>query len=70
MKRKKLQRETDRSLLDSIFVLESEWKQIQSIIESSIEPMDESRYRLQLSQAKYIYLLKEAKRRNINYLQY
>lgn len=70
MKRKRLQRETDRSLLDSIFVLESEWKQIQSIIDNSIEPMDESRYRLQLSQAKYMYLLKEAKRRNINYLQY
>lgn len=70
MKKKKLQREVDRSLLDSIFVLEAEWKKIQSIMENSIEPMDESRYRLQLAQAKYMYLLKEAKRRDVNYLQY
>lgn len=70
MKKKKLQRELDRSLLESIFVLEAEWKQIQSIMANSIEPMDESRYRLQLSQAKYMYLLKEAKRREINYLHY
>lgn len=70
MRRKKLQKETDRALLDSIFSLEAEWKQIQFVMENSIEPMEESRYQLQMAQAKYVYLLKEAKHRNVNYFQY
>lgn len=70
MRRKKLQGEMNRSLLDSIFRLEAEWKQIQYIIENSIDPVEESRHRLQLAQAKYIFLLKEAKHRGISYLNY
>lgn len=70
MRRKKLQRETDRALLDSIFSLEAEWKQIQFVMENSIEPMEESRHQLQMAQAKYVYLLREAKRRDVNYFQY
>lgn len=70
MRRKRLERKMDRALLDAIFVLEAEWKQIQSIIENSIETTDENRYRLQLAEAKYIFLLKEAKHRDLSYLRY
>lgn len=70
MKRSKLERKMNRSLLDSILKLEGEWKQIQYIIDNSIEPIEESQHRLQLAQAKYIFLLKEAKHREITYLNY
>ena len=70
MRRKRIQRKIDRGLLDAIFIHEAEWKNLQSIVEKSIEPMDESRHKLSLAQAKYMYLLKEAKRRKISYLRY
>lgn len=70
MRRNKMERKTNRALLDSILKLEAEWKQIQYIIDNSIEPIEESRHRLQLAQAKYIFLLKEAKHRGISYLDY
>lgn len=70
MRRKKRKREMDRQLLDAIFIHEAEWKNLQNIVERSIEPLDESRFKLQLAQAKYMYLLREAKYRKISYLRY
>jgi len=70
MRRKKIKREMDRALLDAVFIHEAEWKNLQSIVEKSIEPLDESRFKLKLAQAKYMYLLREAKYRKISYLRY
>jgi len=69
-RRKRRQRAVDRELLDSIFTIEAEWKYLHNIIDNSIEPMDESRQKLQLSEAKYMFLLKEAKHRKISVLRY
>ncbi len=70
MKTKRKQREVDRQLLDSIFHAEAEWKKLQHIIENSIEPVQESKQKLQLAEAKYMFLLKEAKHRKISVLRY
>lgn len=59
----------DRELLDAIFGLEKEWKQIQSLGARSIERTLESEAAEQLAQAKYLYLLKEARRRNVSALR-
>lgn len=70
MRRKRRQREVDRQLLDAIFTLETEWKKLRYIIDNSIEPMAESQQTLQLAEAKYMFLLKEAKHRKISALRY
>ncbi|WP_164670595.1 YaaL family protein [Virgibacillus doumboii] len=70
MARKIKKREVDEQLLDAIFTLEREWKQIQSIVEKSIEPTADGMYRQSLAQAKYLYLLREARRRKISAIRY
>lgn len=60
----------DRELLDTIFEVEAEWKKLRHIVDNSVEPMDESGKKLQLSEAKFMFLLKEAKHRKISVLRY
>lgn len=69
-KRKKFRRDKNKALLDAFFETEYEWKNLQAIVESSIEPKIESFYLLELLEARYIFLLKEAKERNLNALRY
>lgn len=60
----------DQELLDSIFTLEREWKQIRSIVEKSIEPMETSLCKKSIAEAKYLYLLFEARHRKISAIRY
>lgn len=69
-KSKKLKRSVDEQLLDSIFTIEREWKQIQSIVEKSIEPTEDGYFKQNISQAKYLFLLREARRRKISAIRY
>lgn len=70
MRRRLKKKDVDRHLLETIFSLEREWKQIQSMVENSIEPVFESRQRLMVAQAKYMFLLREAKKRKVSALRY
>lgn len=70
MRKKGNKRDMDKQLLNAIFTVESEWKQIQSIVDESIDPSDMSLYRVSLEQAKYMFLLKEARHRNISAVRY
>ena len=70
MRRKKLQKTVDRELLNSIIVVETEWKKLRHIIDNGIEPMLETRQKLLLVEARYTFLIKEAKRRKISILPY
>lgn len=70
MAKKIKKKEVDEQLLNSIFTLEREWKQIQAIVEKSIEPTMDGMYRQSLAQAKYLYLLREARRRKISAIRY
>ncbi|MFC4558527.1 YaaL family protein [Virgibacillus kekensis] len=67
---RKIKTRVDEQLLDSIFILEHEWKQIQSIMDRSIEPSEDGMFKENLAQAKYLYLLREARRRKIRAIRY
>ncbi len=66
MARKLKKQQIDNELLDAIFTLEREWKQVQAIGAQSVERTQESIYYEKLAQARYLYLLKVARRRNIS----
>lgn len=70
MRKRAKKREVDEHLLDTIFKLKHEWQQIQSIVEKSIEPADSSVYQQNLAQAKYLFLLREARHRNLSARRY
>ncbi|MEC5425024.1 YaaL family protein [Virgibacillus sp. C22-A2] len=71
MSKKKIKKkDMDGQLLDSIFAIEREWKQIESIMEKSIEPSVSGRQRETLAQAKYLFLLREARRRKVSAIRY
>lgn len=60
----------DEQLLDSLFTVEREWKQIKSLLNQSIEPTIEGRNTELVAQAKYLLLLKEARIRKISAVRY
>ena len=66
MKRKKLQKVIDRELLNAIIDVETEWKKLRHIVDNGIDPMIETRQKLLLVEARYTFLIKEAKRRKIS----
>lgn len=67
---KKIQKQIDQELLNNIFSAEREWKQLRKIVDKSIDPLGESRQMLKLTEAKYMFLLREAKHRKISVLRY
>ncbi|MFC0300116.1 YaaL family protein [Virgibacillus soli] len=69
-KGRKRRQEVDEELLQAIFRVGEEWKQIKSIVDKSIEPTFDGENRVAISQAKYVYLLQEAKYRQISAMQY
>lgn len=68
--RKKIRTSKNRQLLNIFFEAEYEWKNMRSILESSIESKEEDDHLLQLLEARYIFLLKEAKERKLSALRY
>lgn len=70
MRKRTRKRAIDQHLLDTINVLKREWQQIESIVESSIEPTAESLYQQNIARAKYLFLLREARHRDIRARKY
>lgn len=66
MRKRLKKRELDEHLLNTINKLRDEWQQIQSIVEKSIDPADSSLYQQSLARAKYLFLLREARHRNLS----
>ncbi len=56
----------NQQLLTNIYQLKKDWKNLESIMERSIEPTEQGRFDLALAKAKYFYLLKEAKYRKVS----
>lgn len=69
-RRQKYEQEVNQSILHSFFQVEGEWKRLRSIVEDSIDPSYDTKMRLLLAEKRYIFLLKEAKRRNLSALRY
>ena len=56
----------DQEFLDTIFTLKDEWTSLESIMRKSVEPSEEGQYELALAKVKYLYLIREAKIRDIS----
>ena len=70
MRKKARKKATDEELLDAIYTLQREWQRIEAIVEDSIEPVDRSLYKEKLAKAKYLFLLREARQRNLSATHY
>ncbi|UOR14004.1 YaaL family protein [Halobacillus amylolyticus] len=67
-KKKTKRKEIDQQLLTDIQKLKYEWETLDNIIKHSIEPSEEGLLDLSLAKAKYFYMLREARHRNLNAL--
>ncbi|SEO39406.1 Protein of unknown function [Amphibacillus marinus] len=63
-KRKK--KVVEEALLHDIFQLQNEWSKLKEIIEKSVDPSEIGRYDLMVAEAKYFYLLREARKRHLS----
>lgn len=70
MRRKKHRKIANKELLDAIFESKKEWEYLQHLANNSFDVVYERELHIKLAEAKYIFLLKEAKRRNISVLRY
>lgn len=68
MRRHRRRKAVNDKLLEAIFECEAEWKKLQRIHDNSIDFQFESKHLLRLAEAKYSFLLREAKHRNISLL--
>ncbi|MGP1910654.1 YaaL family protein [Metabacillus sp. JX24] len=60
-----LRKEYDQLLIDDLLHMKSEWNHRKQLVDKSVEPSPEILYELKVSQSKYFFLLREAKKRNI-----
>lgn len=63
---KKKKQEIENELLRNIYRLQTEWMQLKAVIEKSVDPSLEGQYDLKVAEAKYFFLLREARRLNLN----
>ncbi|GGE47327.1 hypothetical protein GCM10011391_27670 [Pullulanibacillus camelliae] len=61
----KLRQELDDHLVDVLTQCKNQWLSQKRIIEGSIEPSEEVLHQLRLSEAKYLFLLKEARQKKM-----
>lgn len=60
----------DKELLQVLFQAEKEWKQIQNIIKQSVSPTEYAYVQEACARSKYLFLLREARHRNVHALKY
>ncbi|MDQ0247903.1 hypothetical protein J2S09_005582 [Bacillus fengqiuensis] len=61
-----LKKEFDAQLLTTFVNVKSDWLKQTDLIEKSVDPSDEVLLSVKVARAKYLYLLREAKKRNIS----
>ncbi|WP_087973990.1 YaaL family protein [Oceanobacillus rekensis] len=59
-------KDVDNDLMNAIFLTEQEWKQIQSIVEKSFDLTHSGMQHEKLARSKYLFLLREARYREMN----
>ncbi|AEP00415.1 YaaL family protein [Weizmannia coagulans] len=64
-KKQKLRKEYDALLLDLVTNVKNEWVQQNALQHLSFEFNEELYYRTKVAEAKYVFLFREVKRRNI-----
>ncbi|OAS84260.1 MULTISPECIES: YaaL family protein [Metabacillus] len=60
-----LRTQYDQQLIQNLLNMKKEWNRQKQLIEKSVEPSPQVLYELKVAEAKYFFLLKEAKKRNI-----
>jgi hypothetical protein len=60
-----LRNEYDEKLLQQLDVLKSSWLNQKSLLEKSMDPSENAIVRTKISEIKYFYLFKEAKKRQV-----
>lgn len=65
MRRRRLKKQTKKELLHTIYQLQSKWKQAERLLEESIDPSIERINEEKITRMKFMYLLNEARRKNI-----
>jgi len=60
-----LRKEFDEKLLDDLEEIRSKWNMQKALVEKSFDPSEEIIYETKLTEAKYFYLIKEAKHRKV-----
>ncbi|ENH98477.1 hypothetical protein J416_00195 [Gracilibacillus halophilus YIM-C55.5] len=56
----------DQAILTNIFQLKKEWTNLEAIMERSIDPTNSGLYELAVKKAKYFYLIREARKRDLS----
>jgi len=64
-RKKRLFQSVNHDLLFALEKVKDEWMMRKKLIEKSIEPSDLLEYELKLAEAKYLFLLREAKLRKL-----
>lgn len=65
-KKGKLKKKYDEELMNQFLASKDEWSSQKRIFESAYSPTKEIEYGYKLAEAKYFWLLKEAKQRNLS----
>lgn len=60
-----LRKEFDEKLLKQLNELRADWNNQKSLVEKSFDPSPEAISQAKLAEAKYFFLFKEAKKRNV-----
>ena len=68
-RKRKLRKEFDEKLLLQFSHLKKEWLNDKSLLDKSFDPSEEVICAAKLTEAKYFFLFKEAKERNIKILK-
>ncbi|WP_416829682.1 YaaL family protein [Ectobacillus polymachus] len=69
-KKGNLRREYDQKLLALLEELKIDWARQKHILDQSVETSEDVMYYVHLSEAKYFYMLKQAKNRKLNMMMY
>jgi hypothetical protein len=62
----KLRKEYDEKLINQIHLLKKEWDHQNHLLDNSFDPLGEVKLQAKVSGAKYVFLLREARKRKIS----
>ena len=65
----RLRQEFDEKLVRKINGLKNDWDRNSHLLENSFDPLGEFDIQVKISGAKYVYLLKEAKKRRVSVIK-
>ncbi|MFX3622524.1 MAG: YaaL family protein [Ectobacillus sp.] len=64
-----LRREYDEKLIQLLEDIKQDWMRQKRIVEQSVEPSEDVICQLKIAEAKYFYMLKEAKQRQVKMMK-